>query len=65
MENPCKPNIEEKHYNYPRFAETNVNNDSSKTQIRNVDCPKRGFFGIGGTDEPPPLLVSELLKKYL
>lgn len=67
MENPCKPNIEEKHYNYSRIAETNHKNDTSKPELQNVGCPRKGFFGLGKPQDeaPPAILVSELLKNYL
>lgn len=65
MENPCKPNIEEKHYSYARSVETNIKNDTPKTEVRHIDCGKKngGFGFLKKADEPtpppPPILVSK------
>lgn len=66
MENPCKPNIEEKHYSYAKSIETNIKNDTPKSEVRHIDCGKKngafGFLKRGGDESkptPPAILVSE------
>ncbi|XP_030768050.1 voltage-dependent anion-selective channel-like isoform X2 [Sitophilus oryzae] len=55
MDNPCKPPIEEKHYNCPRIVETNLKSDSKRGEVRQVECGKGfGLFGGKKNDEPPP-----------
>ncbi|XP_023022754.2 voltage-dependent anion-selective channel isoform X2 [Leptinotarsa decemlineata] len=58
MENPCKQHIEEKHYTYPRIAETNIKNENGRAEVRQVDCGKKkngfGFLRKSAEDDEPP-----------
>ncbi|KAJ8910810.1 hypothetical protein NQ315_014518 [Exocentrus adspersus] len=64
MENPCKPNIEEKHYSYARSVESNIKSETPKAEIRHIDCGKKknGGFGFMKKQEipPPPAILTTL-----
>lgn len=65
MDNPCKAPIDEKRYKYPRIAETNITNGTAKSEVKNVDCPKKGFFGLGQSGENGPPSPEVLVSKFL